>query len=1028
MTDTRSSRVARRAARFAPARLALAAALALAAGATLVAPAAAQTRTGGGDIRTPKAQQTYIVQLAGAPLASYAGGLAGLQATRVATGQRLSTTSTAARAYLSHLDAQRSAVLARLPGVRPLHSYGVTFNGFAAQLTPEQAAQLMTYADVVSVVPSEVRQLDTTRTTEFLGLPDGLHSQLDSQSRHIKGEDVILGIIDSGIWPEAPAFGEKIGADGFPVPFHQPGTPVYGPPPAGWAGTCVSGEGFTPAMCSNKLIGARFYVADFEASGAVRSALEYRSPRDGAGSGHGTHTASTAGGNDRVPVRAGNGMVTGFMSGVAPRARVAAYKVCWTATVQAQTGCYTADMLAAIDDAVADGVDVINFSISGTQLNFLDPVEVAFLNAAAAGVFVAASAGNSGPGNQVAHMSPWLATVGASTHDRRQGGSITLGDGTTLLGGSTNFIAAPTAGIVLSSAIPAAGFTTTQANNCLANSLDSTLAAGRIVVCAIGTNSQTARLAMSAEVARAGGVGAVITGSATALDPHTLPAVQLATAESTALRSYVTAQGAAATGTVTFSINLPGVVAPVMASFSSRGPNKADGNILKPDITAPGVAIIAANRPSLSTTQRNQVVAGTLIPPFSSGSLQGTSMSSPHVAGAAALLRQKFPTWSPAALKSALMTSNTEVRLSGGAVDTNRWGYGAGHLAPNPASEPSLVYDADAADYGRFLCGLGLAAPVGIGSCATLGQIKPWDLNLASLTAQGVVVSRTLTRTVTNVGPSTATFVASSTLPGWDVTVTPASLTLAPGQKASFSTRLTRTTAPLNAWTFGSLSWSDGVRTITSPLSAQPLAFGTPAEVTQRRTGTRGSRVFSVESSYTGPMGLSALGLVPAIANSNAISTGQTQCYSFTVPAGTVFARWQLFNSDTQGGALTDLDLEVFRSANCTGTNVGTSAVGGSDEVVTLENPVAATYSARITGYATAAGGAQYTFSAWIVGPDGNPGTLRVSGPSSVYEGGSATIGMSWNVPAGTRYMGLVRFTDGGGAALGATRVLVDNR
>jgi subtilisin family serine protease len=1027
-TPRAAAQAVRRAARFVPGRLALAAVLALSAGALVTAPAHAQKGGDGGDIRTVRAQQTYIVQLAGAPLASYSGGLRGLPATRALNGQRLSTRSDAARAYLSHLEAQRSAVLARVPGVRPLHTYGVTFNGFSAQLTPEQAAQLMTYPDVVSVVPSEVRQLDTTRTTEFLGLPEGLHSQLDGQSRNIKGEDVILGIIDSGIWPESPAFGEKIGADGFPAPYHQPGTSVYGPPPARWAGVCQTGEGFSAAMCSNKLIGARFYNADFNASGAIRATLEYNSPRDGATSGHGTHTASTAGGNDRVPVRASNGVVTALMSGVAPRARVAAYKVCWTATVSTQTGCYTADMLAAIDDAVADGVDVINFSISGTQLNFLDPVEVAFLNASAAGVFVAASAGNSGPGNTVAHMSPWLTTVAASTHDRSQGGSITLGDGSTYTGGSTNFIGAVNAPMVLSSSIPAAGQTTAAANNCLANSLDSAAAAGRIVVCAVGTNTQAARLAMSAEVARAGGVGAVITASATALDPHTLPAIQLATANSTAVRNYVTAQGAAATGTVGLSINLPGVVAPVMASFSSRGPNLANANILKPDITAPGVAIIAANRPTLTTAQRNEVAAGTLIPPFSSGSLQGTSMSSPHVAGAAALLRQKFPTWSPAAIKSALTTSNTEVRLSGGAVDTNRWGYGAGHLAPNPAAEPSLVYDADAADYGRFLCGLGLAAPVGIGNCATLGAIKPWNLNLSSLTAQGVVVSRTLTRTVTNVGPSTATFVASASLPGWNVSVTPSSLTLAPGQRATFNTTLTRTSAALGAWTFGALSWSDGVRTITSPLSAQALAFGTPAEVADQRSSGRGSRTFNVESSYTGPMSLQAVGLVPAITNSAVISTGQTQCYSFTVPAGTLFARWQLFNSDTQGGALTDLDLEVFRSANCTGTNVGTSAVGGSDEVVTLENPTPATYSARITGYATAAGGAQYTFSAWIVGPDGNPGTLRVSGPSSVYEGGSSTIGMSWNVPAGTRYMGLVRFFDAGSAPLGASKVLVDNR
>ncbi len=1002
--------------------------------AVLVAAGSLQAQTtkaiAAGDTKTSVARQTYIVQLADAPLASYSGQVRGMAATRPTAGARLDTQSAAARAYTSYLDVQRNAVLSRVRGVKPLHSYSVAFNGFSAQLTLAQAQQLMSSPDVVSVVPSEVRQIETTRTTEFLGLtaPGGVYSMLDAQSRNVKGEGVIIGIVDSGIWPESPAFGEKIGANGRPVPYHQPGTSVYGPPPARWAGTCQAGEGFTAAMCSNKLIGARFYGADFAASGAIRTSLEYLSPRDGATSGHGSHTASTSGGNDLVPVlSAVNGVTTGLMSGVAPRARIAAYKVCWTATVSAQTGCYTGDMLAAIDAAVADGVDVINFSISGTQLNFLDPIEVAFLNASNAGVFVAASAGNSGPGNTVAHMSPWLTTVGASTHDRSQGGSITLGNGTVLTGNSTNFIGARNAGMVLSGSIPAVGQLAASANNCLANSLDAAAAAGKIVVCAIGTNTQAVRLAMSAEVARAGGVAAVITATATALDPHTLPALHVTAATGTAIRDYVTAQGAAATGAVSLSINLPGVVAPVMAGFSSRGPNLANGNILKPDITGPGVAIIATNRPGLSTAQRDQIVAGTLTPPWTNGSLQGTSMSSPHVAGSAALLRQMFPTWTPAAIKSALSTNNTVVRLSDGSTDTNRWGYGAGHLNPNGAIVPSLVYDAGMADYGRFLCGLGLAAPAGMGNCATLGSIKPWDLNLSSLTAAGVVVSRTLTRSVTNVGASTATFVSSTSLPGWDVLVTPASLTLAPGARASFTAKLTRTSAAVGAWTFGSLGWSDGVRTITSPLSAQALAFGSPAQVSDQRSSGRGSRVFTVESSYTGTISMAAVGLVPALQDGVSITTGAVQCFNFAVPGGTQFARWQLFNADTQGGATTDLDLEVFNAANCTGTNVGTAAAGGSDEVVTLDNPPSTSYSARVTGYATPAGGATYKLSTWIVTP-GGPVSLRVAGPSSVYEGGAASVALSWNVPTGSRYMSNVRFLDGSSALIGSSKVLVDNR
>jgi hypothetical protein len=158
------------------------------------------------------------------------------------------------------------------------------------------------------------------------------------------------------------------------------------------------------------------------------------------------------------------------------------------------------------------------------------------------------------------------------------------------------------------------------------------------------------------------------------------------------------------------------------------------------------------------------------------------------------------------------------------------------------------------------------------------------------------------------------------------------------------------------------------------------------------------------------------------------VATGATQCFSITVPAGTRFARWQLFNADTQGGATTDLDLDVYPTANCTGTAAGTSAAGGSDEVVTLESFTTTTYSAKVTGYATPAGGAAYTLSAWVVGPGAAPLTLAATGPSSVYAGGAASVALSWNVTPGARYMGLVDFLDGAATTVSTSKVLVDNR
>ncbi len=1007
-------------------RIAMAAAL-------LAATCTAQAQ--GRDSRSPAApaaRKVYIVQLADAPVAAYTGNLRGLAATRVAPGGRLNMKAPAARAYAGFLDSQRNAVLAKLGKVVVLHNYSVTFNGFAAELTDAQAQAIAVTPGVRSVVESELRQMDTTRTPDFLGLtavPGGIWSQLDAMGRKVKGEDVIIGMVDSGIWPENPSFGDKTDAGGTPVAYFEAGTSVYGAPPARWAGTCQTGEGFTNGMCNNKLLGVRHYSAAFLSGGATLAASEFVSARDG--SGHGSHTASTAGGNAGVRNNASNGVTVGVMSGIAPRARLAAYKVCWTATVSTLTGCVTPDILRAIDDAVADGVDVINYSISGTQLEFNDPVEIAYLNAATAGVFVAASAGNSGPGNEVAHISPWLTTVAASTLDRQPGADVTLGNGSIYSGYSTNFTAAPTALLVLSSDIPAAGQTTVSANICLANSLDPAGAAGKIVICDRGTNTAAARLAASAEVKRVGGVGMVLVNPTSttlvATDAHTVPTVHLQNTQRDAVRAYAATAGA--TATIGLSYNLPGVVAPVMAGFSSRGPNKANGNILKPDISGPGSGVVAGYFVgSLTTAQHNGLIAGTYTPPSAFATLSGTSMSSPHMAGAGALMKQAYPTWSPAAIKSALMTSTTDIKLSSGAADTNRWGYGAGHMNPNGAYNPGLVYDIAPADYGRFLCGVSLSPPAGLGSCATLGALPAWNLNLPSLTAFNVVVGRTLTRSVTNVGGATATYVAAASLAGWNVAVTPASLTLAPGATASFTTELTRTTAALNSWTFGSLTWSDGDHTVRSPLSALAVALASPVELSDVRASGKGSKTFSVESSYTGPLVVTPTGLVPATLNSNVVQSAAKQCFNFVVPVGVQFARFQLFDSDTQGGgAGTDLDLEVFNNVNGTGTSVGSSGNGGSNEVVTLVNPAARSYSACVTGYAVPTGGAAYRLSSWIVGPAIGPQTLRASGPRSVYERGGASIALGWDVPAGQRYMGAVQFFDGANILLNSTRVFVDN-
>jgi len=414
----------------------------------LAASASAQTRKG------------YVIQLADPPAATYAGGVAGLAATRPAAGSKLKVGAADVQAYLRYLDGKQSQVAAAVPAAQVYYRYGAVFNGFAAKLTDAEFQKLVGHPGVKAITVDEARPLDTNYTPGFLGLnqPGGAWSRTDANGRSIKGENVIIGHIDTGVWPEDPSFSDKVDPlSGKPVPYFMPGTVVYDPLPAGrWNGICQAGEGFNASLCNNKLIGARFYTAGFDASGQTLWQNEYRSPRDE--DGHGSHTLSTAGGNQNADVSVFGTPINGI-SGMAPRARVAMYKACYTNTVNGARGqgaCFSSDTVAAINQAVADGVDVINYSISGSQTTFLDAVEVAFFNAMAAGVFVSASAGNSGPGNTVAHISPWLITVGNSTHDRFTVATVTLGDGNTALGPSFQtqgvsakpLIAAPDAGVL----------------------------------------------------------------------------------------------------------------------------------------------------------------------------------------------------------------------------------------------------------------------------------------------------------------------------------------------------------------------------------------------------------------------------------------------------------------------------------------------------------------------------------------------------------------------------------------------------
>lgn len=976
------------------------------------------------------ARHSYIVQLDELPVSSYAGKIKGYAATKPTAGRKIDMRAAHVQAYIGYLNSRQSAVLSTLGNVPVTHRYRVAFPGFAAKLTDAEVAKLAATPGVRAVMPDVRLQIDTSRTPAFLGLstPGGLWSQ------GYTGENVIIGVIDTGISPENPAFSDKVDANGTPVSAQSAGTVAYAPITnfRSWNGVCSTGPGFQASDCNNKLIGARFYNDGLlNGVGFHLTDTEFNSPRDG--DGHGSHTSSTAGGNKGVPAVVNNAVI-GAISGMAPRARIAMYKVCWHYVEDTAAGlpgtCISTDSVQAIDDAVADGVDVINFSISGTQTNYLNAVEVAFLFAADAGVFVAASAGNSGPGNTVAHPSPWLTTVAASTHDRSAVATATLGNGATYTGASFQSTGVPSSPLILASDAAIAGATATQltqARLCFAAGVDVASAvldpakiAGKIVVCDRGTNN---RVSKSLAVAQGGGVGVLLLNTSTAADNlvadiHSLPTVHLPVAKRSEIRTYAATPGA--TASISAGFNAPGVIAPQMADFSSRGPSLASPSILKPDVAAPGVDVLAAATFVPGTAAEQAAIVGGSYPAAQYEFLSGTSMASPHVAGIAADLRQAHPDWSPAAIKSALMTTTTQVLLSSGAVDPNRFGYGAGQVNPNGASATGLVYDAGTGDYFAFLCGQGLIS-AGSSLCQDVGLLAPWNLNLASLTSE-VVGVQSIWRVVTNVGKSSSSYTPAVSIPGFNATVTPASLNLSAGQQGVFRVDLRRTTAPIGEWVFGNLDWSNGAETVRSPLTLKAMSMVTPAEIDDGRV--RASRVFTIGTGYDGTMRNTALGLVPANRFTGSVEKAASNCTAtFTVPAGASWVRVALFNRDSTGQGNDDLDLRVFRGD----TLVGSSGGPDADELVHLNNPGAGTYTACVDGFAPVGGISTYTLSVWVGTPSNViTGSLRAVSPAKVVTAGTGTVALTWSVPAGNRYYGTVNFFDGANTAIGRTALFVD--
>jgi subtilisin family serine protease len=931
----------------------------------------------------------YIVQMVDEPVVAYEGGAQGLNATAPNNGNKIDPTSQAVDTYVKYLVGKHDQALRKVGGGQKLYSYTYSFNGFAAQLSLEQAKEMAATEGVKVVTADELQQMDTSSTPTFLGLDasTGLWKQLGGVGK--AGEGIIIGIIDSGIWPESLSFTDRVDANGKPS---AKGKLVYHQIP-GWNAKCTPGEEFNASMCNQKLIAAQYFNAGWGGNAGIdaQRPWEFNSVRDY--NGHGTHTSSTAGGNNNVKLT-GPSAVFGTSSGMAPRARIAMYKALWSLQDGSQASGYTSDLTAAIDQAVADGVDVINYSISGSTTDFLYPVMMSFLYAARAGIFVSCSAGNNGPTvATVAHAGPWVTTVAAGTHNRSGTGSVTLGNGVTYYGASLATAVGP-APLIDSTAAGLLGADPALVALCygaLDNNgvsvLDPALVAGKIVVCDRGV---TARVNKSLAVMQAGGVGMILVNTSASsinADFHYVPTVHLQNTDRAAVKTYAATAGATATinaATVTYT-----APAPFTASFSSRGPLQAGGgDLLKPDVMAPGQDILASVSPASSGLNFNLY--------------SGTSMSAPHVAGVAALLKQAHPDWSVMMIKSALMTSAYDV-LDG--PNTNPlviFRQGAGHIKPNGAADPGLVFNTDWNDWLAFLCGT--TTGVSPATCTTLAgwgySLDPSDLNVASIAIGDLAGVQTVTRKVTNVGTGPATYNASvAGMTGITVAVTPSMLALNPGDSGTFTVSFTRTTAALNAYTGGQLTWSDGTHSVRIPLVVQPVALAAPAQV----SGSGSPISYNVAFGYDGPFTATARGLIPATTFSGSVITGASVSYDVDVPAGTTYARFSLFDANTTPG--TDLDLRVYRGT----TLVGSSGGGTSAEEVNLLNPTAAIYTVYVDGYATA-DPSTFTLFTWVLGNTA-AGNMTVSAPAAAVLGTPGTINLTFGgLTAGTKYLGSVAY------------------
>ncbi|WP_285163225.1 S8 family serine peptidase [Shewanella goraebulensis] len=664
-------------------------------------------------------KQTYIVRMHGNSVATYKGDIPGLQATQATLNNKKTKLFTAGvatgasvnaiDAYTNHLLSKQQSLIQKA-GLEVKQQFTLAANAFTVEMTQEEAMQLSTMSEIAYIQRSKIYQLHTDVGPEHIGATGVWDGTSTADGTAYQGEGMIVGIIDTGINTDHPSFA-AVGGDGFEHtnPLGQ----------GNYLGDC-SLEEFA-VRCNDKLIGVYTHkdiTAEFKDEWGNPLAPDFGEDFQG----HGSHVAGTVAGNvlydvDVVGSQLGGGpgnpigVQMPSISGVAPHANIISYQVCMVSG-----GCSGDAMLFAIEQAIKDGVDVINMSIGGSEsFPWDDAFEMAFLSAREAGVAVALSAGNSGAANgedslyTVDHTSPWVLNVAATTHAR----SIAIEDKAldNFVGGDETLVpdrldAAGISESFTGNFVIAADFGDARCNSPFPAD---TFQASDIVICERGDIARVEK-ALNAAAGGAGGFVLYNTWNEAddvANDTYAIPGVHITANQwygnwqTKGLQPWLQS-GSELQGTITAS-TATRVITPEnadqLASFSSRGPSSTIEELFSPGIAAPGVDIFAPwndenpLNPQADTRNYNAI--------------SGTSMASPHVAGVMALVRQANPSWTASEVQSALqMTANSQAIKTVHPLDRKvevAGPYRAGHGLVNVehAINSGLVMDETADNFRR---------------------------------------------------------------------------------------------------------------------------------------------------------------------------------------------------------------------------------------------------------------------------------------------------------------------------------------